>query len=104
MGMDKQCYSDAEAAVIDGVIASLFSRMASDKQLQDAYATVHEHLRDGAVDTADLKRIDNILALAGVGRQTELRKETQRDFLSVHLKTRAMLRAAQRSGAGNRTS
>ena len=102
--MDKQCYSDTETAVIDGVIASLFSRMASDRRLQDAYVTVHEHLRDGAVDTADLKRIDSILALAGAGRQMEFRKETQRDFLSVHLKTRAMLRAAQRSGAWNQTS
>ena len=102
--MGNQTYSDNEAAVIDGVIAAYIARMRSDKSLQDAYTVVHQHLRDGMVDTSDLKRIDRILTFAGSDRRNDYRKETQRDFLSVHLKTRDMLRTAERSGACSRVS
>ena len=93
--MGNQKYTDTEAALIDGVIASLIGRMRSDRHLQDTYVTVHEHLQDGGIDMFDLKQIDRILTLADSSQWTECRKETQRDFLSVHLKTRSLLRAAE---------
>ena len=86
-------YTADEIAVIEGVIGTLFLRMA-DPSLQDAYLSVHQHLETGMVCAIDLKRIENALELADPGQCTSFHKEDYRNYTQLRVKTRAMLRNA----------
>ncbi len=86
-------YTADEIAVIEGVIGTLFPRMA-DPSLQDAYLSVHRHLEAGMVCAIDLKRIDSALELADPGQCTSFHKEDYRNYTQLRVKTRAMLRNA----------
>ena len=88
----KMRYTEEEVAVIDGVIGSLYGRMA-DKPLRQAYWNVHEHLQSGRVEASDLRRIRSVLEFSDPGQCTSCHKEGYREFTTVLLKTRAMLRA-----------
>ena len=84
-------YTSDEIALIDGVIATLFPRMA-DRSLRDAYQSVYRHLEEGAVGTEDLRRIANALEFADPGQCVSFHKEEYRDFTALKVKTQAMLR------------
>ncbi len=86
-------YTADEIAVIEGVIGTLFPRMA-DPSLQDAYLSVHQHLETGTVCAIDLKRIESALELADPGQCTSFHKEDYRNYTQLRVKTRAMLRNA----------
>jgi len=90
---DSLRYTSDEIAVIDGVISTLYPRMA-DPSLQDAYLTVHRHLESGTVCAIDLKRIESALELADPGQCTSFHKEEYRNYTHLRVKTRAMLRNA----------
>lgn len=84
-------YTDEESAVIDGLIAIYFPRMSGDKLKQD-YLTVHEHLQNGRVSIADLRRIKSMIELSDMCSSGH--REDQREMVGILVKTHAMLRKA----------
>ena len=84
-------YTAEEIAVIDGIISNLYTRMSGDK-LKKSYRILHEHLQDGFVNQIDLQRIDSALAFADPGQCVSFHKEEYRDFTTLRVKTRIMLR------------
>ena len=90
--MEKQFrYTDAETAVIDGIISTFYPRMST-PELRQTYLGVHRRLQSGEVNTADLRRIESAIALYEPSRTDSWSHEEQREVVHLLMKTRAMLR------------
>ena len=50
-------YTNEEAAMIDGIIGTLFGGANVAENVRDAYQTVRRHLTEGSLDQKDLSRI-----------------------------------------------
>ena len=94
---DYLSYSNDEIAIIDGVIATLVPHM-SDHALQSEYVNVHKHLQNGTVKMSDLLRIESALEFVDPGQCISFHKEFYRDFTTLRIKTKAMLREARQAG------
>ena len=83
-------YSIEESALIGGLIAEYFSRASVSEALRMAYRRVHQHLLDGRLTQADLKRIQAALDFLLPVFPSE--REAQKTFRAAILKTKAMLK------------
>ena len=84
-------FTEQEIAVIDGVIATYYPRMAGEA-LRRTYRTVHEHLERDSVSLTDLRRIESVLQLSQSGRCADCRREEERELVHVLMKARTLLR------------
>ena len=53
-------YTDAEAALIGGLISTYFFQPAVSASLKDAYSRVLEHLHQNALTSSDLQRSERL--------------------------------------------
>ena len=53
-------YTDAEAALIGGLISTYFFQPAVSASLKDAYSRVLEHLHQNALTSSDLQQIERL--------------------------------------------
>ena len=86
-------FTNDEAALIDGVIVTLYPRMQ--QETRQAYRDVHAHLQEGVLGVDDLRRIRSALELYDPGQCTQSTKEGYRDLTMTLLKTKALLRVAR---------
>ena len=93
-------YTDAEAALIGGLISTYFFQPAVSASLKDSYSRVLEHLQDNRLSVADLTRSLN--ALTFLTTVCLDNREAHMDFNGATLKTDALLRTVYSKTTGQR--
>lgn len=81
-------YTNEEAAMIDGIIGTLFGGANVAKNVRDAYQTVRRHLTEGSLDQKDLSRISAAVDFALKNQFCgSCSKESQRVLTTILIKT-----------------
>lgn len=85
-------YTNEEAAMIDGIIGTLFGGANVAENVRDAYQTARRHLTEGSLDQKDLSRISAAVDFAlnfALKNQfcDSCSKESQRVLTTILIKT-----------------
>ena len=81
-------YTNEEAAMIDGMIGTLFGGANVAENVRDAYQTVRRHLTEGSLDQKDLSRISAAVDFALKNQFCDsCSKESQRVLTTILIKT-----------------
>lgn len=81
-------YTNEEAAMIDGIIGTLFGGANVAGNVRDAYQTVRRHLTEGSLDQKDLSRISAAVDFALKNQFCDsCSKESQRVLTTILIKT-----------------
>ena len=80
-------YTDAEAALIGGLISTYFFQPAVSASLKDAYSRVLEHLHQNALTSSDLqqirKAVNFLMPMCQANRQTQREDNSASEWLTV---------------------
>lgn len=87
-------YTDEQKALISGVIGTQILERTRSEALRASFYAVHEHLHQGRLDRADLKRIESALELVTPHTCQTCNKEGYRELIEALMATRLMLREA----------
>lgn len=87
-------YTDTEAALICGLITSYLFQPAVNASVKTTYSHVLRRLQENRLTAADLTCIQN--ALSFIAPVCPVDREAHQDFMTVRLKTDALLRTATR--------
>ena len=88
-------YTDAEAALIGGLISTYFFQPAVSASLKDAYSRVLEHLHQNALTSSDLQQIRK--AVNFLMPMCQANRQTQRELMGVNARTTALLNGSRSS-------
>ena len=81
-------YTNEEAAMIDGIIGTLFGSANVAENVRDAYQTVRRHLTEDSLDQKDLSRISAAVDFALKNQFCgSCSKESQRVLTTILIKT-----------------
>ena len=81
-------YTNEEAAMIDGMIGTLFGGANVAENVRDAYQTVRRHLTEDSLDQKDLSRISAAVDFALKNQFCgSCSKESQRVLTTILIKT-----------------
>ena len=89
-------YTNEEAAMIDGMIGTLFGGANVAENVRDAYQTVRRHLTEDSLDQKDLSRISAAVDFALKNQFCDSRDEKSRTFSSNSQRSH-ILRTSSRS-------
>ena len=81
-------YTNEEAAMIDGMIGTLFGGANVAENVRDAYQTVRRHLTEDSLDQKDLSRISAAIDFSLKNQFCDsCSKESQRVLITILIKT-----------------